>query len=190
MREQNDAALRVWAPTADALARGEQIFCLLPGGGDDLRALEHEEFWLLPGWAGDPVRLTEPYQDRLRALQDLRHADDRVRLGYYATAEYLEGLDGPGDLRALDGDHTLSAAGVRAFFDEAPDGRVSLLVLRVHERSEPVVVPADALEAGRGRWRSLPEALPVAGPEPVLEADRFLSRKARLLQRTGMLRAV
>lgn len=190
MRDRNDAALEVWAPTADALARGEQIFELLPGGGDDLRDLEHEEFWVLPGWEGHARRLTEPYQDRLRALLDLRHDDGQLRLGYYATAEYLEALQAPDDLRALDGDHTLSRAGVRETFEEAPDGRVSLLVLRVRERPEAAVLPADSVAEAGGRWRTLPEPLPVADPEPVVGSDRFLSRKARLLQRTGMLRAV
>lgn len=189
MRDRSDAALEVWAPTADALARGEQIFELLPDGGDDLRELEHEEFWILPGWDGDARRLTEPYQDRLRALLDLRHDDGRIRLGYYATAEYLEGLQGPGDLRALDGDHTLSASGVRSLFEEA-DGRVSLLVLRVRERAEAVVLPADSVAGLTGRWRSLAEPLPLDETGPVVPEDRFLSRKARLLQRTGMLRAV
>ncbi len=190
MKDRNDAALEVWAPTADALARGEQIFTLLPDGGEDLRDLEHEEFWILPGWEGDARRLTEPYQDRLRALLDLRHDDGRVRLGYYATAEYLERLQGPRDLRALDGDHTLCSAGVRSTFEAAPEGRVSLLVLRIRERSEAAVLPADAVEEAGGRWRRLPEPLPLAEAEPVTGDDRFLSRKARLLQRTGMLRAV
>lgn len=190
MKDRNDVALEVRAPTADALARGEQIFDLLPGGGDGLRDLEHEEFWILPGWEGDARGLTEPYRDRLRALLDLRHDDGRLRLGYYATAEYLEALQGPDDLRALDGDHTLCSAGVRSMFEEAPGGEVSLLVLRVRERPEAAVLPADAVEDAGGRWRSLPEPLPVADPDPVVGTDRFLSRKARLLQRTGMLRAV
>lgn len=190
MKDHNDAALRVWAPTADALARGEQIFCLLPGVGDDLRALQREEFWLLPGWEGEARRLTEPYQDRLRAMEDLRREDGRARLGYYATAEYLEGLQGPGDLRALDGDHTLSSSGVRELFQEAPERRVGLLVLRVHELPEVTTVPVERVESPGEVWRRLPEPLPLEGAEPVVGPDRFLSRKARLLQRTGMMRAV
>lgn len=190
MKDRNDAALRVWAPTADALARGEQIFCLLPGGGSDLRDLRHEEFWLLPSWDGDARRLTEPYQDRLRAMEDLRHEDGRLRVGYYATAEYLEGLQGPGDLRALDGDHTLSSSGVRELFEEAPNGQVGLLVLQVHELPEVTILPVARVESPGEAWRRLPEPLPLEGAEPVVGPDRFLSRKARLLQRTGMMRAV
>lgn len=215
-----DAALGVWAVTADALARGEQIFLLLPGGAADLSELEHEAFWIHPAWeAGDPLDLTEPYQDRLRALEDLRHDDGRVRLKYHATAEYLDALAGPEELRPLDGEHTLSFRGVRSLFEGAPEGRVGLLVLRVYERPEAVVVPADrvvrrGVAAGRpreglagptpdaerpeddtapplrGRWLELPEPVPRGESEPVLADGRFLSEKARLLQRTGTMRAV
>jgi hypothetical protein len=215
-----DAALGVWAVTADALARGEQIFLLLPGEAGDLSDLEHEAFWIHPAWeGGDPLDLTEPYQDRLRALEDLRHDDGRIRLKYHATAEYLDALAGPEDLRPLDGEHTLSVRGVRSLFEGAPEGRVGLLVLRVYERRDAVMVPADravrrGVAAGRrreglagptpeaarpkddaappirGRWLGLPEPVPPGESEPVLPDGRFLSEKARLLQRTGTMRAV
>lgn len=215
-----DAALGVWAVTADALARGEQIFLLLPGGGADLSDLRHEAFWIRPAWeGGDPLDLTEPYQDRLRALEDLRHADGRIRLKYHATAEYLDALAGPEALRPLDGEHTLSIGGVRSLFEGAPEGRVGLLVLRVYERRDAVMVPAErvvrrggaalrpregvvettpeaprpddaAAPPVRGRWLTLPEPVAPGESEPVLPDGRFLSEKARLLQRTGTMRAV
>lgn len=218
--ERNDTALAVWAVTADALARGEQIFLLLADGTGQLPDLEHEEFWIHPAWnVGEPRLLTEPYQDRLRALEDLRHHDGRIRLKYYATAEYLDALSVPEELRPLDGEHTLSFGGVRTLFESAPDGRVAMLVLRVYERPEAAMVPADRLvrrggeasrrreglagpteaavrpeesadRPGRGRWLTLPETVPPGEMEPVLPDGRFLSEKARLLQRTGTLRAV
>lgn len=198
-----DAALDVWAVTADALARGEQIFLLLPGGPAGLSELRHEAFWIRPAWeGGDPLDLTEPYQDRLRALEDLRHDDGRVRLRYHATADHLDVLAAPEALRPLDGEHTLSFRGVRSLFDEAPGGRVGLLVLRVRERPDAVVLPADEVgpadaAADRetdgpraGRWRTLPDPVDPAGAEPVVPDDRFVAEKARLLQRTGTMRAV
>lgn len=187
-----DAALAVWAVTADALARGEQIFLLAPSGAEQLLDLEHEGFWIHPVWkVGDPRRLTEPYQDRLRALEDLRHDDGRIRLKYFATAEYLDALTVPEQLRPLDGEHTLNFGAVRALFDDAPGGRVGLLVLRVYERHEAAMVPAREMPRSEdGRWISLPEPLPLGEMEPVLPDDRFVSEKARLLQRTGTMRAV
>lgn len=192
MKDANDAALSVWAVTCDALARGEQTFHLLPDAGGDLSRLPHREFWLRPDWEGpDPRSLTEPYQDRKRALDDVRHDDGRVRLKYYATVEYLEPLEGPGALRALDGDHVLRSGGVRELFRRARR-RVSLLVLRVHERPEPEVLDAAEITGSPtgGPWLRLPEPLSTRGLEPVMSEDRFVAEKARLLQRTGAIRAV
>jgi hypothetical protein len=212
-----DVGLSVWAVTCDALARGEQIFLLVPGAGGDVSALRHEAFWLLPDWEGtNPRALTEPYQDRLRALESLRHRDDRLRLKYFATAEYAEALASPGHLRALDGDHTLNAGAVDRLFRRYADGHgsgegsksatgVSLLVLRVRARPEAEVLERSAGTGekpdGGGedrdvplpldrRWVELPGGVSTSGLDPVVGAERFLSRKARLLQRTGAVRAV
>lgn len=217
-RDECDAALSVWAVTCDALARGEQVFLLAPGGATEMSELEHTEFWLVPDWEGQRTQaLTEPYQDRLRALDDLRHQDDRARLKFFATVEYLERVTSPHDLRALDGEHTLRSGAVRGLFAGAgPAGAgegeagVSLLVLRVHARPEAAVVERSDLEAGGGRpdgdggpaaagrlpdalarrWRRLPEPVSVADMDPVVRDERFLSLKARVLQRTGAIRAV
>lgn len=233
MKDENAVALSIWAVTCDALARGEQTFHLVADVGAELEELEHREFWLAPDWAPRPLHaLTEPYQDRLRALQDLRHDDGRVRLKYYATVEYVEPLQSAEDLHGLDGDHTLRRAGVQALFRRAagdrsadgslpgeaaagsgPDARVgrevprasdspragsggapapvSLLVLRVYERSDSAVLDEGAIRPDRGpRWLRLAEPISTDGLQPVVEDDRFVSRKARLLQRTGAIRTV
>lgn len=189
--EHEEIALAVRAATADALARGEQIFVLMPGGPRRLPELEHEQFWIHPLWeGGDPRDLTEPYQDRLRALQDLRHDDGGARLRYYATAEYLDAA-APAELRSLDGEHTLSSGGVRSLFGRSPEDEVTLLVLRVYERREAVMVPdGESARSEDGRWVRLPEPLPIGRMAPVLPDGRFVSEKAKLLQRTGTMRAV
>lgn len=232
-RDENDLALSVWAVTCDALARGEQIFLLVPRAVGEIRELPREEFWLLPDWERhDMQALTEPYRDRMRALDDLRHRDGRARLKYYATAEYAEAFGSPRDLRGLDGEHTLNAGGVADLFGRGPEqgeegeagGPVSLLVLRVYavpaaevvERGElsrigarggpeprggPASGDAAGVADGRSghdglarplarRWTRLPRPAATAGADPVVEGERFVSLKARLLQRTGAIRAV
>lgn len=227
-RDQNDAALSVWAVTCDALARGEQIFLLAPGEIGEIRDLEHEEFWLLPDWQRHEMQaLTEPYQDRMRALEDLRHRDDRARLKYYATVEYVDAFTSHHDLRGLDGDHTLKSRSVVDLFERdrgggGPEGALSLVVLRVWARPEASVVargdletapPAGERDDGSGagaagpddgpravsgglprrlerRWVKLPEPVPTAEMDPVVADERFVTLKARLLQRTGAIRAV
>ena len=189
MEDRNDRALLVWAPTADALARGEQIFELIPDGPGEVAGLPRPGFWILPTWEGHEAQaLTEPYRDRLRALEDLRHDDGRVRLKYYASAEYADRLPGPDALRAMDGDHSLNFRAVKRMFERSES--VTLLVLRVHEREETAVVGAEGLRTGPTDWSILPEAVPLGRLSPVLDDEAFLSRKARLLQRTGTMRAV
>lgn len=226
-RDENDVALSVWAVTCDALARGEQIFLLAPGEIGEIRDLEHEEFWLLPDWERhDMQALTEPYQDRMRALKDLRHRDDRARLKYYATVEYVDAFTSHHDLRGLDGDHTLTSSSVVDLFEQSrtdggragPEGALSLVMLRVWARPEASVVgrgdlePAaragdriehDAAASGSDaaaddglprrldrRWVRLPEPVSTAEMDPVVDDERFVTLKARLLQRTGAIRAV
>lgn len=189
MEDRDEGALRVWAPTADALARGEQIFELLPDGPGEVAALPRSAFWILPTWEGhEPQMLTEPYRDRLRALEELRHEDGRLRLKYRASVEYADRLPGPEALRSVDGDHTLNFRAVERMFDRSEG--VTLLVLRVHERHEAAVLGTEGLRSGPTDWATLPEAVPLGRLVPVLDDEAFLGRKARLLQRTGTMRAV
>jgi hypothetical protein len=234
-RDENDVALSLWAVTCDALARGEQIFLLAPGEIGEIRDLEHEEFWLLPDWQRhDMQALTEPYQDRMRALEDLRHRDDRARLKYYATVEYVDAFTSHHDLRGLDGDHTLKSSSVVDLFGQSrtgggpggQEGALSLVVLRVWARPEASVVGRNDLEPGDRavdlvgreitpsgpgadgaddgltavadglprrldrRWVRLPEPVSTVEMDPVVDDERFVTLKARLLQRTGAIRAV
>lgn len=189
MEDRNERALRVWAPTADALARGEQLFELLPDGPTGVAGLPRSEFWILPSWEGhDPQSLTEPYRDRLRALEDLRHDDGKVRLQYYASVEYVDRLADPEALRSVDGDHTLNFRAVQRMFERSEG--VTLLVLRIRKREEAAVLSADRIRCGPTDWSTLPEAVPLGRLAPVLDDRTFLSEKARLLQRTGSMRAV
>lgn len=189
MDDRDEAALRVWAPTADALARGEQVFELLADGPREVAGLPHVGFWILPTWDDrDPVDLTEPYRDRLHALQELRHDDGQVRLKYYASAEYADRLPSAEALRPVDGDHTLTFSAVRRMFDRSDT--VTLLVLRVREREEAALLSEDGVRTGPTDWATLPEAVPLGSQTPVLDDDAFLAEKARLLQRTGTMRAV
>lgn len=205
-------ALSDWAVNCDALARGEQIFLLQPApaeagsektrGGDGGLLPDHEEFWLWPLWEGQVGSdLTEPYRDRMRALSELRHEDRRPRIQYYVTLEYAERISSARRLLALDGEHTLNSGAVERRFRVRDDGSVWFLLLRVYEKPEAVVLrpasgqapsePGARLSGPRApAWRELPRPIPTGGLEPVLSGRRFLREKARILQRTGSVRAV
>lgn len=187
MKERNDVALRTWAVHCDALARGEQLLLLQPAPADDEES-PHGEFWLCPAWEDQAVRdLTDPYRDRLRALEELRHGDGRLRVKFYATVEYRERVRSTERLLAVDGEHTLNARAVEERVADGPG--VWLLVLRVYRRADALLLPEAAAD-GEAGWLRLPRTLETRGLDPVLPEERFFSEKARLLQRTGSVRAL
>lgn len=186
------SALAAWAVHCDALARGEQVFLLRPGSEDDDPPVGTRA-WLLPRWRPQrPRDLTDPYRDRLEKLDALRHRDGRVRLQYIASLEYRHAFDHPAPLLRLDGDHTLNAEAVEERFEAA--GSVTLLLLRVRRSPRALVLGADDVASpGSGsdlpRWVSV-DRPPADDAEPVVSDPVFLEEKARVLQRTGSVRAL
>lgn len=196
-------ALAEWAVTCDALARGEQILLLrgdrLDPSGWGTGTLPHEIFWLYPVESGQSAaRVADPYRDRMRALDALDRGDGRVRLQYAATAEHVERIDDRDRLMALDGHHTLNRSAVeRRFESSRPDGLL-FMILRVYRREAAVVTDQTPEMRAADGWIPVegPEDVALdrraleAGMEPVLTDDRFLERKAELLQVSGSMRAL
>lgn len=197
-------ALAEWAVTCDALARGEQILLLRSdrleptesGGG---ASLPRDVFWLYPVASGQAAsRVTDPYRDRLRALDRLERGDGRVRLQYAASAEHVERIDDRDRLMALDGHHTLNRSAVERRLESSRPHGLLFMILRVYRRETAVVVDeSPEMRAAEG-WIPLdgPEELALepgeleGEMEPVLAGSRFLERKAELLQLTGTMRAL
>lgn len=185
-------ALAAWAVHCDALARGEQTFLLRAGAPDAGRPVGTRA-WLLPRWRDQrPRDLTDPYRDRLEKLDALRQRDGRIRLQYVVSLEYRHTFDAPAPLLRLDGEHTLNARAVEELFQGT--GSASLLVLRVHQSPRALVLEPDGTRAGKSGTR-LPEwtdvgRRPAVDTEPVLSDADFLEAKARVLQRTGSIRAL
>lgn len=191
MRARNALALGTRAVDCDALARGEQVFLLRPQRGGTSFELQADEFWLHPVWdAHRAADLIDPYRDRARALEELRHGDGRVRIKHYGTAEYVEDVEEPHRLLRLDGEHTLNARAVEDLFRRPGGGSVTLLVVRTYERPEAAVLPRAARSSPQGPWRELEAAVSTSGLEPVLDDDAFLTEKARILQSAGSVEAV
>lgn len=193
MTPSSEVGLREWAVHCDALARGEQIYLLRSmadtGGAQEDDRLPHDEFWLYPVWEGQrPADLTGPYRDRMRALEELRHGDGRVRIKYFATVEYLERIESVDRLLSLDGDHTLTA---RAVEDRVTrEEGVLFLLLRAYQRQEAAVLEQAAVERPAPGWARLGEPVATRGLEPVVPDEAFLAEKTRVLRRTGSIRAV
>ena len=196
-------ALEEWAVTCDALARGEQILLLradhLETDGAGSASLPREAFWLYPTREGQsPSRVADPYRDRMRALDDLDRDDGRVRLQYAGTAEHVERIADRDRLLALDGHHTLNRSAVEDLLETGAPGGLLFMVLRIYRRASAVVVEETAAMREADGWievRGEPEAAldrarVEAEMSPVLPDERFLERKAELLQLSGSMRAM
>lgn len=204
-------ALKEWAVTCDALARGEQILLLRKDllesregparpaaeGSTGAEAVPHETFWMLPDWSGQMLRaVADPYRDRIRALQEAERGDGRSRLQYLARVEYSERIQARERLLNLDGHHTLNASAVERRLLESRRPGLLFMVLRIYRRPEAVVLEESAAARKGEGWIPLPDEPELrAGPEdgelePVLSDERFLTRKAELLQLSDSVRAV
>lgn len=198
-------ALKEWAVTCDALARGEQIMMLreerLEGEGPGPAALSGESFWLYPAPGGqDPAEVADPYRDRIRALDALDRADGRLRLQYAASAEHVERIADRDRLMALDGQHTLNRSAVERRLARAGRDGLLFAVLRVYARETALVVEETAEMRSRSGWirigpggeeaAALDRATLEREMEPVVGAERFLERKAELLQLSGSMQAM
>lgn len=207
MKEENDGrplALAEWAVTCDALARGEQILLLRgdrlePSGSGGAAALPRDVFWLYPVASGQSAtRVTDPYRDRMRALDELERGDGRVRLQYVAAAEHVERIRDRDRLLALDGHHTLNRSAVDDRLKASAPRGVVFMILRVYRRESAVLVEETRERRAAEGWipvegseaLALDRAEVEADMEPVLDDGRFLERKAELLQLSGSIRAL
>ncbi len=195
-------ALKEWAVTCDALARGEQILLLradhLETGGTGPASLPREAFWLYPTLEGQSAsRVADPYRDRMRALNDLDRDDGQLRLQYAVTAEYVERIADRERLMAMDGHHTLNRSAVEDLLGAGAPGGLLFMVLRTYRRPAAVVVEETAEIRDADGWvelRGEPEAAidrrrAEEEMSAVLSDGRFLERKAELLQLSGSMQA-
>lgn len=196
-------ALSEWAVTCDALARGEQILLLradlLETDGAGPASLPRENFWLHPVLEGQSAsRVADPYRDRMRALSDLDRDDGRVRLQYAATAEHVERIADRDRLFALDGHHTLNRSAVERLLEAGEGGGVLFMVLRVYRRPTALVVEETAEMRDADGWVRVPgeqearidRSRMEEEMSPVLSDERFLERKAEVLQLSGSMQAM
>lgn len=199
-------ALAEWEVTCDALARGEQILLLRDDRleeGEEAEAgpasLPHEAFWLYPTSSGqDPSEVADPYRDRIRALEELDRADGRIRLQFAATVEHVERIADRDRLLALDGNHTLGRGAVERRLRAAGAGGLLFLVLRTYRRESAVVVEESPETRDAAGWvrvdagdrAAIDRTRVEEEMSPVLPDERFMERRAELLQLSGSMKAL
>jgi hypothetical protein len=175
-------AFKEWAGVCDALLAGQQVILLRKGGiregsGPGGFVPEHDEFWLYP------TAVHQAQQGLRRAAATAAHlpVDPGGSLAIRALArvELMGFIQDEARLPALEEFHVLTPETVRARFHYRRPG-LWVLATRIWRREPPWAIRVTPEQAGCKTWVVLPEALPTAGLEPVLDDETWAGHFTRL----------
>ena len=175
-------ALKEWAVTIDALARGDQVLVVRKGGiGEKRFELPHPRFFLFPTYAHQrPELVKAEHRARLAASLDRREEPDRLPLAVWAeiAASYAiedqRGLDAVDDLHILTPDYAAERLRWRR---KHP---LWAVVLRVWTLEDPPVLEVTAEHGGCVSWVDLPEGMEPGAMTPALSDEGFAAAAARV----------
>ena len=138
-------ALKEWAVTVEAMAKGDQVLLLRKGGihedGKDFRVI-HREFLFYPTYLHQKEDLLQPaYQPVLRKLLEQPQDNDRITFSYWARAEELLEISEQEKVDNLESHHIWTTAYAQSKLHWKPMLPMSVLLLRIYKLEQPVTVP-------------------------------------------------
>jgi hypothetical protein len=177
-----NAALKEWAIVCQALADGRQTLLVRKGGIQEIKdgfEVTHRDFWLFPTYVHQKATdLIPAVHEEFRAIQAAEPSAGILPIGLYATVEDVVRITDLERLRALADHHVLSWDCVAARFHYRNKPGVHLLIVRVHRRPEPLLLPQKAWYDGCVSWVDLDQAFSPDGCTPVLSDAEFAVRAA------------
>ena len=177
-------ALKEWAVLVDAMARGDIVAMVRKGGIREQRAgfsVRHDRFLLYPTYFHEKAaELAERFLPTLDAAHARRPPEGTVRFDYVAEAVAVWRVDDLARLRAIEGEHGLTAAAVDARFHYKNRPGVQVVAARVLRLAAPASVPEARRYGGCVSWVELDDAVDVAGARPVLDAAVLHAHLAQL----------
>ena len=178
--KQCHIALKEWAITVQALARGEQILLLRKGGihesSKDFRVL-HPEFLLYPTYEHQKAELLQPaYQPALEALLEQPRDPGEITFTHFARMEEALELLEQDKVDNLEPHYIWTTAYAQSRLRWKPMLPLSVMLLRVYRLEAPVTVPWLPEYGGCTSWvEDLVEA-PLGNMEPVISDEEFRRR--------------
>ena len=178
--KQCHIALKEWAITVQALARGEQILLLRKGGihesSKDFRVL-HPEFLLYPTYEHQKAELLQPaYQPALEALLEQPRDPGEITFTHFARMEEALELLEQDKVDNLEPHYIWATAYAQSRLRWKPMLPLSVMLLRVYRLEAPVTVPWLPEYGGCTSWvEDLVEA-PLGNMEPVISDEEFRRR--------------
>lgn len=177
-------ALKEWAVTVEALARGDQVLVVRKGGiGEKRFELPHSRFFLFPTYEHQRPELVKPgHRDDFRGTLERR--DDPDLLPLPAVAELVDShpIADPEALDALDPLHILTPDYAAERLRWRRKQPLWAAVLRVWRCEPPPVLRVRAEHGGCVSWIDLPDELSVPELAPALD-DAAFGRAAEAVER-------
>jgi len=173
-------ALKEWAITVDAMARGDQVLLLRKGGihedGKDFRVI-HREFLFYPTYLHQKENLIQPaYQPALRRMLEQPQDPDKVSFGYWAKAEEVLEISDQKKVDDLEPHYIWTTAYAQSKLRWKPMLPLSVLLLRVYHLEQPVTVPYLPEYGGCTSWVEVLSDVNLGKMEPVLDDAEFQRR--------------
>ena len=173
-------ALKEWAITVDAMARGDQVLLLRKGGihenGKDFR-VNHREFLFYPTYLHQKENLIQPaYQPALRRMLEQPQDPDKVSFGYWAKAEEVLEISDQKKVDDLEPHYIWTTAYAQSKLHWKPMLPLSVLLLRVYHLEQPVTVPYLPEYGGCTSWVEVLSDVNLGKMAPVLDDAEFQRR--------------
>ncbi len=170
-------ALKEWAVTVDALARGQQILLLRKGGihedSKDFRVV-HPEFLLYPTYEHQREDLLkEDYQSQLESLLAGAHNPDEIRFTHWAKVEEMVEVSQQEPVDALSPFYIWTNFYAQSRLHWKPMVPLSIILLRVYQMQNPVVVPFISEYRGCTSWVDIIPTVEMGQLQPVLSDEEF-----------------
>ena len=173
-------ALKEWAITVDAMARGDQVLLLRKGGihedGKDFRVI-HREFLFYPTYLHQKENLIQPaYQPALRRMLEQPQDADKVSFSYWAKAEEVFEISDQQKVDDLEPHYIWTTAYAQSKLHWKPMLPLSVLLLRVYHLEQPVTVPYLPEYGGCTSWVEVLSDVNLGKMAPVLDDTEFQRR--------------
>jgi len=173
-------ALKEWAVTVEAMAKGDQVLLLRKGGihedGKDFRVI-HREFLFYPTYLHQKEDLLQPaYQPVLRKLLEQPQDNDRITFSYWARAEEVLEISEQEKVDNLEPHHIWTTAYAQSKLHWKPMLPMSVLFLRIYKLEQPATVPYLPEYGGCTSWVEVLSDVNLGRMEPVLNDAEFQRR--------------
>jgi hypothetical protein len=186
-------ALKEWAVTVDALARGAQILLLRKGGiheeGKDFRVI-HPEFLLYPTYEHQREDLlkAERQPDLARLLSDSPRSES-ITFSHFAKVEELLEVEEQEKVDDLSPHHIWTDAYAQSRLHWKPMLPLSIMLLRVYRMEQPAAAPFIPEYGGCKSWVEVIPRVDLGQLTPALSDEDFQREVEAIRGSLGLVRA-